>query len=186
MFERNTVITLVVLLAILLLAAGGVWWAVERNNAKSLQESLAGVALTPPATAAGYTDLEGNALSLEQHVGKVLVVYSWASWCPQCAADLKVLQAVAAPYTDSEVVVLAINRGEPAMTAERYLARTLGDTARVQLVLDPEDSFYASIGGYAMPETVIFGLDGSEQSRIRTTLEAATLDSKIKTLLAAE
>ena len=36
-----------------------------------------------------FTDLEGNAVGLTSYVGEVIVVSSWASWCPSCVDSLK-------------------------------------------------------------------------------------------------
>jgi thiol-disulfide isomerase/thioredoxin len=128
---------------------------------------------------AAYTDLLGNPMTLTSYVGKVIVVNSWASWSPESSRELPLLATIVKEYTDREVVVLAINRAEPQSTAERYL-RTVGAADGVQLILDPDDHYYKSIGGYAMPETIFYDTKGNivqhhhgvlTEAKIRTFLE---------------
>ncbi|MCA9366641.1 TlpA family protein disulfide reductase [Candidatus Kaiserbacteria bacterium] len=142
-----------------------------------LHDSRAGAALSSGETTSKYTDLTGAQLSLDAYLGHTLIVYSWASWCPQCSVDLKALEAYSVAHDD--VVILAINRAEPAVTARRYLNATIGTNTKIKLVLDPEDRFFTSLSGYAMPETIFFTPDGSEYSRIRTPLTETYLKETV-------
>lgn len=167
--DKSGSITLLVLVLILLLVAMTAWWSIQHLQTKKLLQSDAGSALSDEG-GTQYTDFSGNELSLDLYLGKILIVYSWASWCPQCKDDLKILEQFANESNDKEVAVLAINRGEHAATAERFLNTTIGTSPKLQLVLDPDDRFFHQLDGYAMPETIIFNPDGSEYRRIRTTL----------------
>ena len=55
---------------------------------------------------------------------------------------------------------MAINRAEPATTAERFLSE-IKVSEHVTLILDPEDRYYESIGGFAMPETIFYDREGN-------------------------
>lgn len=107
-----------------------------------------------------YTDLEGNPFTFNAYEGKVRVVNVWGSWSPFSRQELQNLEVIAEEFKDTGVVVIAINRKEPKEFAKGYLA-TLQTFTNVLFVIDVTDAFYASIEGYAMPETVFYDARGN-------------------------
>jgi hypothetical protein len=85
--------------------------------------------------------------------------------------------AVVASLPDTKL--LAINRAEDAVTAERFL-NYYNLWSDVELLLDPTDHFYKSIGGYAMPETVIFDEKGSTKAHFRGVVTQAEIETALK------
>lgn len=175
-FSRDKVTAFVVIGVILLVALVYTLFVINQNKREQADNNPANRALQVAADEEPYTDLAGNPLSLNEYVGKVLVVNSWASWSPDSTAELQIFAALRSKYDLDEVVILAINRAEPQTTAERYL-RTLEVSDQVQLVLDPTDRYYRSIGGFAMPETIIYDRRGGivHHQRGPLTAEQATI-----------
>lgn len=166
---------LLVLGSILVLAGLYTWQSVTKQHRQEQQKLPAVQALTVSETQRPFTDLAGTAIALDQYFGQVLVVNSWASWSPFSATELPIWVEVAERYPEDQVRIIAINRGEDMVTAERFL-KSVGAAGKVTLILDPEDHFYESIGGYAMPETVVYRADGtvSAQQHGPLTAEQAT------------
>lgn len=131
---------------------------------------------------ASYTDLNGNSVSLEQYLGKVLVVTTWASWSPFSGDDLLSLSEIASSHDMSKIAFIAINRKETREQAQRY-ANTLPELNSVVVVLDPSDHFYTSINGYAMPETVIYNQKGDVIKHIHGVINRDELKSSINEIL---
>lgn len=156
--NRNTFITLGILVLIIIIVGYFAFRAIQLNNGSG--PSPAQSALSSGANVSKYSDLSGNPVSLEEYFGKVIVVNSWASWCPSCGQELVELADVGDIYKDREVVILAMNRAEPTTTAQAYMKPLVVGSA-VQLVLDPQDSYYESIQGFTMPETVFYDSDGN-------------------------
>ncbi|PIR82371.1 hypothetical protein COU20_02510 [Candidatus Kaiserbacteria bacterium CG10_big_fil_rev_8_21_14_0_10_59_10] len=104
------------------------------------------------------TDYHGNNVSLEQFRGTPLVINSWAVWCPFCREELPDFAALQQEL-GSEVLVIAIDRREPLEKAKGYTDE-LGITNDMLFLLDPSDSFYKSIGGFTMPETIFVDVNG--------------------------
>lgn len=182
-FIKGHFSTLAIILLILILAGVSVVRVVSERERAAAPASQA---LTVGPTEAGFTDLSGNPVPLTDRVGAVLVVNSWASWSPDSAVELPRLAAVAAEYEAEGVRVVAINRAEIKETAERFL-RTVDAYDQVELVLDPDDHYYRSIGGYAMPETIFYDAAGEivhhhrgvmREIDIRNYLDAALAASK--------
>jgi thiol-disulfide isomerase/thioredoxin len=157
--SRSGVMTLVVMV---LIVALGIAYFIFRDQSLVQKHKN-----TPAAKAlivdsdSSFTDLNNNKTSLNSDFGKVIVVMSWASWCPQCGADLEALGNIAKDYQGKKVSVLAINRAEDKYSAERFLA-TLHVAPELRIILDPTDHYFLHSDGYAMPETIIFRPDGTE------------------------
>lgn len=126
-------------------------------------------------------DYSGDDVHLYQFRRKVLIAYAWASWCPYCGAELQNLAKEKQKYGDS-IDILAINRAEPLQDAKAYTDK-LGVESMLTLLLDPSDSFFKMIGGYAMPETVFIDSGGNIIYHQRGPLQLADLDNKIQELL---
>lgn len=103
-------------------------------------------------------DYEGRDVKLSDFRGKPVLVNVWASWCPFCKEELKDFVSLQKEFGD-KIVVIAINRGETLETAKSYSDK-LGVASEIIFLLDPEDSFYKSIRGFSMPETIFVDKDG--------------------------
>lgn len=158
--ERSTRVTVVVLLLVLVLGGWYVFSVTQKNIQAVKDGSPAAVSLKTTMDQSPYTDIDGNPVALDSYLGEVLVVNSWASWCPFCAQELPAFSQLAQEYSERGVSVLAINRAESGSTATAFL-RTINATDGLTLVLDPDDRFYSSIGGYTMPETLFYDADGA-------------------------
>ena len=130
-----------------------------------------------------YTDIHGNQISLEQYLGKILVVTSWASWSPFSTTELTALSELSIGYNQEDVVFLAINRKETREQAERFINTLPALNSSLILVLDTRDHFYQSIGGYAMPETVIYDVRGNIVEYAHGTMNKDQIKQKIDSLL---
>ncbi len=124
-------------------------------------------------------DDNGNAVSLDQYRGKIVVMNLWASWCPPCRAEMPDLQTVAREFAKDGVVVIGVNQGE---SAER--AATFAHSLDIAFPIWVDDSqrygrVYAALG---LPTTVVIdrhgiverGFDGPLTiQQMRRTLAAA-------------
>jgi len=91
--------------------------------------------------------------------GKPAIINAWASWCPFCINELPDLIRLQSEFGE-EVRVVGINRNEGEGKADTYL-RSINATEGMMYLYDPEDAWYAAIGGYVMPETVFVYADGT-------------------------
>jgi thiol-disulfide isomerase/thioredoxin len=179
--SKENRITVAVIIFVLLLAS---YFAYQAWKSNSIEESQnpARQALANDDQSGGYTDINGNQVNLEDYLGRVIVVNSWASWSPVSSQEITLLDSMASQYNTDEVIFLAINRMEPAVTAERYINR-FSETDTIKLLLDPTDHFYQSIGGYSMPETVIYNQSGEVHHHFRGDVNQANVTEKINELL---
>jgi cytochrome c biogenesis protein CcmG, thiol:disulfide interchange protein DsbE len=127
------------------------------------------------------TDYEGKEVHLFDYRRKVLVAYAWASWCPYCGGEIENLAKLKMTY-GNDIQIVAINRAEPPAVARAFTDRLQG-IKDVVLLIDPNDSFFKEIGGYAMPETVFIDVGGTISFHQRGPIQIQEVDTKIKELL---
>jgi len=178
MNKKISIVIIVVILSII-----GLSWLVSRIS----QE-------TDPTTGTGSTarlnkapnfslkDYNGNTVSLADFQDMPLVINTWAAWCPFCVKELPVFAAAQKEFQD-QVVVIAIDRAESLNTAKKFSDK-VGVTNELILLLDPSDSFYKSIAGFSMPETIFVDKDGNIQHHKRGAMDLDELRQKIQNLLA--
>lgn len=181
--KRSDLITVAVLLTIIVVVGLFAWLrssAPATTPYESLTETERNFIATP------YQTTTGEVVRLANFAGDVLVVNAWASWCPFCVAELPDLQALAHAYQGAGVQVVAINRAEPAKTAVSYLASVnVETTGPLHVWLDENDAFYHGIGGFTMPETVIYASDGTVFLHKRGFMTLAEMEQHVEYVLAA-
>lgn len=129
-----------------------------------------------------YTNLNGEEVELIDFVDGVTVVNSWASWSPSSARELVDLSEIGNEFKDRGVKIVAINRSEPASTANRFLS-SIDELQNVTFILDSDDKYFKSIEGYSMPETVVYDSDGNIRMHIRGDFNKDELIVQIEELV---
>lgn len=136
-----------------------------------------------PAPNFSLKDYGGKTVSLSDFDGAPLVLNAWAAWCPFCKQELPDF-AQAQKEFGNEIVIIAIDRAESLETAKKY-SDELGVTDKLVFLLDPTDSFYRSIGGFSMPETIFVDREGNTIFHKRGPMDINEIRIRIKNLIDA-
>lgn len=179
---RPGVITIVVMLLVIIAAISYFFWR-DQSALQKRNNTSAAQALIIEDEGKSFTDLTGTPISINDSFGQVIVVMSWASWCPQCGKDLETLGNVAQEFKDKGVTVMAINRSEDKYTAERYLATLPPLPSELKMMLDGDDFYFNHSAGYAMPETVVFDEGGSIALQVHGEINKDELKSTLDKVL---
>ncbi|MBI2630935.1 redoxin family protein [Candidatus Nomurabacteria bacterium] len=139
------------------LIVGGVGWLVISN--RTVPDESNRQAQFEKAPNFALQDYDGKTVSLADFAGKPIVINSWAAWCPFCRKELVDFATVQKEFGD-KVIFIAVDRAESLDVARQYTDE-LGVTEDMVFLLDPTDSFYQSIGGFSMPETIFVDSNGS-------------------------
>ena len=126
-------------------------------------------------------DYDGNTVTLSDFAGTPLVINSWAVWCPFCVDELPAFAEAQKEFGD-QVVIISIDRAESLNTAKKY-TDDLGVTNDFVFLLDPSDSFYQSIGGFSMPETIFVDRGGNIIHHKRGPMKLPEMRQKINDIL---
>ena len=176
----------IIIIIIIIAAIAGVGWFVFSKGDDSKQEPNEAAQTSKEksldtAPTFSLKDYDGNDVASGDFEGKILVVNSWAKWCPFCVDELPDFAELQAAFPN-EVQVIAINRAESLTTAKGY-TDNFDLTDKYVFLLDPKDSFYKSIGGFSMPETLFVDKDGKIRVHKRGPMEFSEMKEKINSIL---
>src|SRR5574340_1322180 len=76
--------------------------------------------LNTPMSDFQLADITNQWVSLSDYKGQVVLINTWASWCPPCRQEMPDLNAFYNHYKDQGFVVLAINGGEAPSIARQF------------------------------------------------------------------
>lgn len=128
-------------------------------------------------------DYGGKTVGLADFAGKPLIINSWASWCPFCREELPAFVAAQKEFGD-KATIIAIDRAESIGVAKGYTDRQ-GTTAGLIFLLDPSDSFYQSIGGFSMPETIFVDKNGVVVDHKRGPMDLSEIRERAQKIFAS-
>ena len=156
--------------AIALLAGAGMWLATQPRSA-----ALPAVEVAPAALyAASFRGIGGEARSLGEYQGKVVVLNFWATWCAPCREEMPSFSRLQARWGSHGVQFVGISSEDAAKVAAfgkslgvdyplwiggeeaAELSRRLGNSAGVlphTVVLDRSGNVYKTqVGAYPEPD----------------------------------
>ena len=87
-----------------------------------------------PAPEFVLNDINGNTVKLSQFRGKTVVLIFWASWCPDCSAEVPALKELQAKTDAGEVVFVSISSDRTVEAWKKYVAEN--ELGGVQLYRD--------------------------------------------------
>jgi cytochrome c biogenesis protein CcmG/thiol:disulfide interchange protein DsbE len=100
---------------------------------------------------------DGSRLALDQLRGKVVFLNFWASWCPPCRAEARMLEAAWQKYREQGVVFVGANIQDEEASARAFL-REFGIT--YPNGLDHGARIAIEYGVWGLPETFFIDRDG--------------------------
>ncbi len=109
-----------------------------------------------PAPELNVLDLDGNPVSLVDYRDKVVLVNTWATWCPGCEAEVPELQAFSETY-QSVLMVIGVNAEETADQVIPFLEKM---EVTFPIWLDAKKSVYRAFGSTHLPSSYVIDRSG--------------------------
>jgi thiol-disulfide isomerase/thioredoxin len=118
-----------------------------------------------PVAALDFDDGEGQARSLADFKGKVVLLNIWATWCIPCRKEMPALDRLQATLggPDFEVVPVSIDRGGRDTVAKFYAEAGIRNLA---MYIDASGQAVRTLGAVGLPTTLIINRGGDEIDRI--------------------
>lgn len=175
---KNSFWIILIVVVVVAVVAGG-WWLL-RNQAPLPGSELGSSEQVPDLT---FQDYSGTDIGLRDFATPT-VINAWAAWCPFCREELKDFAVVQKEF-ESQVKIIAIDRAEPLEVAKAFTDE-LGVAEDLVLLLDPTDSFYTAIGGFAMPETIFVKGDGTIHFHKRGVMTQEEIRKRVEELIKSQ
>lgn len=116
---------------------------------------------TPNTLQFSATTTDGKSFDGASLVGKPVLLWFWAPWCPTCRRELPEVERLAKQY-DGEVQVVGIGSLDSAKAISQFAERTSGFTAQL---LDEQGSVWKHFAVTQQSSLVLLDSDGRETFR---------------------
>ena len=140
-----------------------------------------------PAPDLSGTTLAGDPFVLSDHLGEVVVLNVWASWCAPCRAEAQDLQQVWSEVQESGVQFVGLNTRDSQAAADAFVDR-FGLT--YPNVVDTDGSrqllFHETLPPAAIPSTIVIDRAGRVAGRAIGEVDRSRLLGMIEPILAEE
>lgn len=122
-------------------------------------------------------DLGTNVVSLQDYRGDVVLLNTWATWCPPCRAEMPDLQAFYDKYQQRDFTLVGVNIGE---TPEQVVDFAVAQQLSFPLWLDPHEDSLRALNTISLPSSVVIDRTGM----VRFAWSGATCLSTLERVVA--
>ena len=137
--------------------------AVFAQEAEDLDLTYATEMLAPGVEAPEFTlnDITGKPVSISDFRGRKVVLVFWASWCPDCRAEVPELKAMMAAADPSEVAFVSVSFDRTREAFETYVRENyLGGVQLFEPAGKKESAVGAAYHVKWIPSLYVIGKDG--------------------------
>jgi thiol-disulfide isomerase/thioredoxin len=146
---------------------------------QAAEESMAGQA----SPALELENLAGNAQSLDQFRGRIVILNFWATWCIPCREEMPILVQLKKEFRDRGVEIVGASAdASDAVESVRNFSRDYGLNFPIWIGATIPDMLRFGLGD-ELPATVIIDSDGQIAYRILGPLTRKDLITRLSALL---
>jgi cytochrome c biogenesis protein CcmG/thiol:disulfide interchange protein DsbE len=172
-----------VLAVLLILASLWILWQGTRGS--SSNQRSAGRFSTPPSQTEKAPDFvlqtpDGRTVKLSDYRDQVVLLNTWATWCPPCRAEMPDLETYYRRHQGDGFVVLAVNNQESPGTVAAFLEE---HEFTFPILLDPDGVVVKDYEIRALPTSFIIDRDGMVRGVWSGQLSPALLKELVDPLL---
>lgn len=106
---------------------------------------------------------DGRTVTLADLGRRPVLALFWSNRCPPCAGELSAVEALRRQYESRGLSVVAVNVGDPASAADRFLARQ--KPVHMLQLLDADRSAARALSVRTVPTTLLFDALGRLHKR---------------------
>lgn len=160
-----------------ILILGAIFFMRERHGKSENPQNA------PPQSLPTFSlqDYTGTVVPSSSLMEKPVVFVFWTSWCARCRTELSNFSPLKKEFGD-RITLVAVNRAEPLDIAKRSSDELGTPNAGIIFLLDPSDSFYRSLNGFTMPETIFMDGKGFIRAHTHGLMEPEEIKRRIQNL----
>ena len=119
----------------------------------------AGEVVGQPAPDFALRSLQGDNVRLSEHLGEVVLVNFWATWCGPCRQEMPRLDEIYSKYRRAGLVLFSVNIDEADNLAA---AKAMADTLKISypVLVDARKDVSRAYQASTMPLTVLIDREG--------------------------
>lgn len=162
---RRSTLSLAAAGVALIVLAFVIWLALARGLSKAPaggEDCAPAQAVEADAPELTLELLLGGQLALQDLHGDVVLLNTWATWCPPCREELPALEAIHRRYRDQGFTVLGVNIGESRDEVRRFVTRS-GVT--FPNLLDPDEASLRAFKSISLPSSFLIDRQGVMRAR---------------------
>jgi thiol-disulfide isomerase/thioredoxin len=139
----------------------------------------------PASLAFELSTINGNKESLKQHLGKLVYVDFWASWCAPCLQSFPFMNSLQQKYQAAGLQIIAINLDKKIDDAQIFLNK---NPAQFLVLFDPTGKTPQQYGVKGMPSSYLIDRKGKLIFTHKgfKAADQEILEAKIKAALASK
>lgn len=122
------------------------------SSSSSSQSCIEPAAVKYTAPQIRLKDLGTNDVSLQDYIGDVILLNTWATWCPPCRAEMPDLQSFFEKYQERDFTLVGVNIGE---TPAQVMDFALDQQLTFPLWLDPQEVSLQALNTISLPYSVV-------------------------------
>ena len=115
-----------------------------------------------------FIDESGEARSLSEFRGSVVLLNFWASWCPPCRAEMPSMDRLRRALEGTDFVMLPVNAGEKEETVKRF---TREFDIEFPVYMDEKAAGAAGVGVSGLPTSLMIDREGRVLAVVNGSLE---------------
>jgi len=119
----------------------------------------AGEVVGQPAPDFALRSLQGDNMRLSEHLGDVVLINFWATWCGPCRQEMPLLDEIYSKYRRAGLVLFSVNIDEADNLAA---AKEMADTLKISypVLVDARKDVSRAYQASTMPLTVLIDREG--------------------------
>lgn len=183
---RRTTHILLLVIGFIFIALAILTAAIAANQTRKLAEiekpldCVEPMKVDYPAPAIQLIDTAGSTVSLADHMGDVILLNTWATWCPPCRREMPDLEAFFRTHAEEDFVLLGVNVGDGMETVNQFV-NTFQLTFPIWL--DPDESTLRSLNTFSLPYSIAIDREGIVRYAWSGATYLSVLESTISPML---
>ena len=130
----------------------------KTENSTTTQKSVVPQKVDYTAPELSLQNLNGEAESLADYQGQVVLVNNWATWCPPCKAEMPTLVAYHNDHAVDGFSVIAVEAGEPMDVVSQFASSY---QMSFPVWLDPDGESIRAFGNGTLPNSYVIDRTGT-------------------------